>query len=399
MPGSIQQNRRTGRRRGPSRWLFFGLALVVVLFCAGYGLSVFAVRASRSLLPGNEVRAPGPLAALPGFALASDEPVGRINVLVMGIDHRPGKGNEYLPPTPNGATDPGRSDSIAVVSLDPATRSAALLNIPRDLWLEVPDGRGGWSMDRINEPFHTGEVGKLPGGGGALAAQAITHNFGIPIDYWVDVDFNEFISLFDALGGIDINVPTELTATVLPKSDTGAYDYTYFPGSQHLNGELALGYARFRLDADGDFGRIKRQQAVVLAARAKAVSLGWMDHPLDLWQKYSATVSTNIPAYKVPGLALLARQIQPEAITTRSLGDPAAVREAVLPVTGADVLFPVPSTVARIVGETFGDSTFSAATLAQLQREYPEAGSPAARPIAPSLGPASRGTGPAGSAP
>jgi LCP family protein required for cell wall assembly len=393
MAEHLKQGRRSARRRGPGRWLYLGLALILILFCAGYGISVLTVRASRTLLPGNQVRAPGPLAGLPGLAPASEEPLGRINVLVMGIDRRPGKGNEYLPPTPNGPTDPGRSDSIAVVSIDPVSKSAALLNIPRDLWLEVPDGRGGWSMDRINEPYHTGEINKLPGGGGALAAQAITHNFGIPIDYWVDVDFNGFTALFDALGGIDINVPAELTATVLPRGDTGAYDYTYFPGSQHLSGELALGYARFRLDADGDFGRIRRQQAVVLAAREKALSLGWVDHPLDLWQKYSATVSTNVPVYKVPGLALLARQIQPEGITARSLGDPEAVQEAVIPITGADVLFPVPSVMAKIVGETFGDSSYSAKTLAQLQREYPSAGNPG-RPSVQFAGSGSAGSAP-----
>src|SRR6266700_2485004 len=301
--------RARGRRAPGRRWFYFGLIITVLFFGAGYGVSVLAVRSSRSFLPGNEVRAPGPLAELPGLAPSIDEPVGKIYVLVMGVDHRPGKSDEYRPAVPGAPEDPGRSDSMAVVEIDPATKTAGILGIPRDLWLEVPDGRGGWTMDRINEPYHTGEIKKLPGGGGALAAQAITHNFGIPIDYWVDIDFNEFITLFDSVGGVDIDVPSALTATVLPKGNTGAYEYAYFPGPQHLNGELALAYARFRLDAEGDFGRMKRQQAVAIAARQKALALGWVDHPLDVWQKYSATVSTNVPAYKLPGLALLVKQL------------------------------------------------------------------------------------------
>ena len=354
--------------------MFLGLLAVVSLFCAGYAISVFAVRSSHTLLPGNEVRAPRPLAQFPGLAPPVDEPAGKIYILVMGIDHRPGKSDEYQPQRPGAPEDPGRSDSMAVVGIDPATKTASLLGIPRDLWLEVPDGRGGWTMDRINEPFHTGEVDRLPGGGGALAAQAITHNLGIPIDYWVDVDFDGFISLFDALGGINIDVPSSLTATVLPGTDTGAYEYTYFPGPQHLTGELALAYARFRLDSEGDFGRMKRQQSVVLAAREKALSLGWVDHPLDIWQKYHATVSTNIPALKLAGLALLARQIRADGISTHSVGDASAVREVVIPSTGAAVLYPIPEAVSRIVGETFGDPSLSASTLTQLQRLFPSAG-------------------------
>jgi LCP family protein required for cell wall assembly len=233
-------------------------------------------------------------------------------------------------------------------------------------------------MDRINEPYHTGEILKLPGGGGALAAQAVSHNLGIRVDYYVDFDFNGFIKLVDALGGVDLDVPSPLIATVYPGADTGAYEYAFYPGSQHMNGELALAYSRFRLNADGDFGRIKRQQAVGLAARQKALSLGWIDHPIDVWQQYSAATDTNIPAYLLPGLALLTKQINPESITTRSLGETNAVQEAIIPGTGADVLYPVPSVVSRIVADTFGDPSLGAATLARLEKLYPGSGTPSA---------------------
>jgi polyisoprenyl-teichoic acid--peptidoglycan teichoic acid transferase len=357
------------RRRGGHGRIWFGALVLLILMGSGYTGFVLALKFSPEMLPGNEIRAPQALAGIPG--LDSTVPTERINVLVMGIDHRPGKPDEYRPRTANAPTDPGRSDTMAVISINPQTKTAGVLSIPRDLWLEVPDGHGGWNMDRINEPFHSGEVSKVAGGGGALASEAIKRNFGIPIDYYVDIDFNGFMALVDGVGGIDIEIPSALTATVLPKNDSGAYEYRFFPGMQHLNGELALAYSRFRLNEEGDFGRIKRQQEVALAARQRILSLGWVDHPLDVWARYNGTLQTNIPAYKLPGLALLIKQIQPANVTARSLGEPGAYREAVIPETGAQVLFPNPDQVARIIDETFADSQYSDFTLAQLQRLYP----------------------------
>jgi polyisoprenyl-teichoic acid--peptidoglycan teichoic acid transferase len=359
-----------GPPRRSHRWVWAALIVLPLLVATGYGAFVLLIRISPQMLPGNEIKAPDQLSDLPGLAPA-EVPTERINILVMGIDHRPGKPDEYGPKLPSAPTDPGRSDTMAVVSINPQAKSISVLNIPRDFWLEVPDGRGGWGMDRINEPYHTGEIRRLPGGGGLLAAQAITHNFGIPIDYYVDVDFNGFMALTDALGGIDVEVPNSLTATVLPRANTGAYEYTFFPGRQHLNGELALAYSRFRLNDQGDLGRIKRQQAVALAARQRLQSLGWIDHPLDVWQRYSNTLQTNIPALKLPGLALLAKQIPTENVTARSVGEPGTYREAVIPGSGADVLFPNPDAVARIVSEAFPGTDYGAVALAQLQREFP----------------------------
>jgi polyisoprenyl-teichoic acid--peptidoglycan teichoic acid transferase len=376
MPGIPAPSGRGARRLAPLR-LVIALLLITALFGAAYAASSFAIRSSRTVLPGNELRAPGALSSLPGMSPDITTPTSRITILVLGVDRRPGRPDKYKPFAPWGVTtDPGRSDTMALVSIDPATKSASVLSIPRDLWLEEPDGKGGWSMDRINEPYHTGESLKLPGGGGALAAQAVSHNLGIHIDYYVDFDFNGFMKLIDDLGGVDLDVPSTLTATVYPSADTGAYEYTFYPGTQHMNGELALAYSRFRLNADGDFGRIQRQQAVGLAARQKALSLGWIDHPLEVWQEYSAAVDTNIPPYLLPGLALLTKQINPASITTHSLGENDAVREVVIPESGADVLYPIPSVVAKIVADTFRDPSLGVATLARLQKLYPLFGGP-----------------------
>ena len=267
----------------------------------------------------------------------------------------------------------------------------------------MPDGHGGWTIDRINEAYHTGEADKLPGGGGATAAAAVTHNFGIPIDHFVALDFAGFTSLIDALGGIDLDVPKTLTATVLPRGDTGGYEYTFFAGRQHLNGELALAYSRFRLDAEGDFGRIKRQQSVVLAAQQRALSLGWVDQPLSVWNKYHSAVRTDIPSYQLPGFALLAKQMEGHGVAARSLGEAGATTETIIPGSGADVLLPNPDVIARIVAEAFDSPSLGAVTLARLRAIYPSvpgetAGASPVQRALPSV-PASSGTfaaGPAG---
>lgn len=360
------------RRLGslPRRRLLIVIALV--LAGLGYGSLAAGLRLSSALLPGNAVRLPGPAASLPGLTAPTTPPGRRTNFLILGVDHRNGVPNTSTEPGQANAPDYGRSDTMAVLSVDPASKTAVLLSIPRDLWLEVPNGRGGWTLDRINEAFYTGEADHLPGGGGQAAADAVTHNFGIPIDYYVVIDFKGFIGLVDALGGIDLNVPQTITATILPKNNSGGYEYTFFAGEQHLNGELALGYARFRYDPQGDLGRILRQQAVAVAARDKALSLGWLSvtRAPSLWDRYNATVDTNLPAYKVPGYALLAKQIEDNGIGRHSLGEPGATREVILP-SGADVLLPDPSIVARIIGDAFDDTHLRDITMQRLSLIYP----------------------------
>lgn len=371
LPGPAADVRRKRRRR-----IVFA-AILLLLGVSGYAGASIAIQLSSKALPGNAFHLPGPLKRLPYLAAPAPKAGHRINILVMGIDQRPHQpANPSTPFTPS-ASDPGNTDTMAVVSIDPASKSATILSIPRDLWLEIPDGRGGWTLNRINAAFPTGVADNLPGGGPASAEAAVTYNFGIPITYYVVIDFKGFMKLIDALGGIDLTVPTTITSTVLPEADTGGYEFTFFAGREHLDGELALAYARFRNDPQGDLGRIQRQQQVALAARQKALSLGWLGHALQLWSRYNTAVQTNIPGWQIPGMALLAKQIESLGIKTRSLGEPGATSEVILP-SGADVLFPDPSIAARIVGDALDNTTLRDETYARLTRIYPPPGAPTA---------------------
>ncbi len=188
-----------------------------------------------------------------------ETPVGstRMNILVMGIDRRPGE--PFI----------SRTDSIMIISINPQTQKISILSVPRDLYVVIP-GRG---RDRINTAFVYGSTGNNPAGGAELAMQTVSYNLGVPIDHYILVDFGAVIKGIDALGGIDVYVPYEIYDPLFPDMNYG-YDPLYIPaGQHHFDGTMALKYARTR-HADNDFFRARRQQQVLLAARSKALSLG-----------------------------------------------------------------------------------------------------------------------------
>ena len=113
-----------------------------------------------------------------------------------------------------------------------------------------------------------------PGGGAGLVKDTIEHNFNIPIDYYVLLNFNNFIELIDELGGIDIDVPEYAYDPAYNDcNDCYYYPVEFLEGPEHMVGERALAYARIRA-SDNDFKRIERQQLVVKATARKAADLG-----------------------------------------------------------------------------------------------------------------------------
>lgn len=344
------------------------LLLLAVLAGAGYGVLASVIHWSPALPRGIGPPLPDTVAQLPNLVLPHPATGSRINILIMGIDRRPGlvQGDRPIPTSTD--SDPGETDTLAVLSIDPTAKTATVLSIPRDLWLEVPDGSGGWTTGRINTAYYVGAARHLSGGGPGAAMAAVSHNLGIPIDHYLLLDFSGFMDLIDAVGGIDLAVPNTITATVLPKANDGGYEYTFLAGSQHLNGELALAYARFRFDQQGDLGRVKRQQQVGLAVRQRLLSLGWLTQAPALFSKYHAAFDTDLPAYAVPGYALLANQVRSQAIQTRSLGEAGATTGATL-LSGAEVLLPNPEVMAAIIGQSFDDPNIEATALAHLRED------------------------------
>jgi LCP family protein required for cell wall assembly len=221
---------------------------------------------------------------------------GRINLLLLGIDRRGGTGWAY------------RTDTIMVVTLDPDTRAAGILSIPRDLQLEIP----GYGQDRINTANVYGSLQGDPDGGPALLESTIEGNFGIPIDGYLMVDFQAFKTIVDTLGGIELEVPQRLHDTRYPDPKPGdpfAYKTIHFePGLQHMNGSQALEYARSRMSTS-DFDRAKRQQLVLLAIRKRALS----PSAIPRWPKLATaaidSIRTDQSVNELLALALLAARV------------------------------------------------------------------------------------------
>lgn len=226
----------------------------------------------------------------------------RFTLLVMGLDLRPGD-----------SARAANTDSILVMSIDPTRNSIGILSIPRDLVIPVP---GQPDMQRINSLYTLGELAK-PGGGPQLVMQTIQYNFGIPVDNYLIVSFQVLIDAVDMIGGIDIQVPEAINDPEYPDMNYG-YDPLYIPaGLIHMDGALALKYARTRHE-DSDYGRADRQQQVILAIRKKILSGDQltklaMQAP-DLWTKLSQGVLTDLAFDRALSLGWYAKDIPAEKI-------------------------------------------------------------------------------------
>jgi len=322
-----------------------GAAVVVLAAVASYLALIIVTRVDALFLPGNEIQLGG-LGGLPGVdsggAGEGDLREGRINILVMGLDRRPREGEA-----------PARTDTLFVLTIDPHRKTAGILGIPRDLWVEIPGKDGGTFEERINSAYVIGSVNNYDGGGPGLAMEVVEDTLDIPIHHYVVVDFEGFVEVIDGLGGIDVEVAEEIddpyySWTELP----GDYDPQYFePGVQHMDGLTALAYARIRRSSD-DLDRIQRQQRVMFAVMDKALSLNVLANAVDLWGEYKGAVDTDFNDLQIPGLAALAAQIPPDRVSALSLG-PATV--AYITPEGAAVLLTDDEGVQRLVQALFSD--------------------------------------------
>jgi len=226
----------------------------------------------------------------------------RITILIIGLDYR-----DYL------ANDgPPRSDTMIVLTIDPLTKTAGMLSIPRDMWVNIP----GFQYGRINMAYFYGEGSKLPGGGPELARKTVEQFIGVPIQYYAQVDFNTFVDFIDMIGGIDIDNQENLRLDPVG-SGKDKIKLTCC-GIRHLNGEKTLAYVRFRKDKEGDVARSQRQQKVILAIRNKVLSPEnfpvLVGKAQKLFDKLSSGIRTNMPFDVALRLGVLAKDIPVESI-------------------------------------------------------------------------------------
>lgn len=231
----------------------------------------------------------------------------RINMLLLGIDQRCDE------------EGPTRTDTMMVLTIDPVGLSAAVLSLPRDLWVNIPS----FGVDKINQANFLGELYDYPGGGPALAVETVEATLGVKIDYYTTVNFDAFVQLVDEIGGISITVPEAIEDDTYPDNCYG-YDPFYIKAGQHqLDGQTALKYARTRATFGGDVDRAARQQQVMLAVQDKIFSLNMAPQLLtkapELWRIFQDNVETNLSLNEAIQLAMLAQDIPRENIRTEVL--------------------------------------------------------------------------------
>jgi len=270
------------QRRRPTWWLFFVITFVVIPVVAlSYQLGIVS-----AAIGANDPRVDRPATV----------PTNGYTILLVGVDDRGDSGAGGI-----------RSDTLILARINPNTGAVGLLSIPRDTRVEVR-GRG---TSKINAAYaygylHTQDLYadnvSQQEAGMALAAETVEWftnmaALGVRIDYTMQINFEGFAQLIDALGGLDIDVPSAVVDEKYPTADYGTMRIAFDPGLQHMDGTRALIYARTR-HADSDFGRNMRQQLVISALVARMGQLGVMDVGrlfLEAPQILAGTLKTTIP--------------------------------------------------------------------------------------------------------
>ena len=188
---------------------------------------------------------------------------GKINILLLGRD----------------AQNPiysGNTDSITILSIDKKTKKVAILSIPRDSKVDIP----GHGMDKINAAYGDGGIN--------LTTKTVENFLNIHIDYYVVIDFEEFKSIVDTLGGINVNVEPQIAAyrPELGKS-----------GLEKLNGDQTLLYARFRQDSEGDIGRVHRHQKIIGEIVRESLEPSNLPKLPSILNQLRENTHTNVPIY------------------------------------------------------------------------------------------------------
>jgi polyisoprenyl-teichoic acid--peptidoglycan teichoic acid transferase len=281
-----------------------------------------------------------PVTAVPTAMPPAEVPKNAINILLLGSDQR----------SPTGGW---RTDVMIVVSINPDGPSAAMLSIPRDLYVWVPD----WGMAKINTADTHGHNVGYEGGGPGLLKQVLLYNLGIPVHYYARVDFDGFIRIIDTLGGIDLPVPCAMTDWRLksPELDINLEEnwelFTVDERVHHMDGDMALWYVRSRIHSH-DFDRSRRQQQMLRAMMTKAMNLNMIPQLPQLWSDFSTTVETDLKLGEMLQLAALAPRLDLNKIKSRFVaGD--AVMSWTTPDTNAYVLLPQPERIQELVADVF----------------------------------------------
>ncbi len=240
------------------------------------------------------------------------------------------------------------ADTMILVSYKPSTKQVAMMSIPRDMWVKY-----NGSFMKVNAVNAYAERAKK-GSGGAETAKFFSNLLKTDINYYATVDFDGFEKVIDEFGGVDVDVERELLDYQYPirgKEDIYPIENRFEvldikPGMQHMNGELALKYARSRhaMGVEGsDFARSRRQQKVMVALKEKIMTAGTLFNPTrinSLLTAYNEHVTTNLQAWEMLRGATIAKDIDTTKVISRSLTNGSNALLYADSLNGAYVLLP-----------------------------------------------------------
>ncbi|XKH51151.1 LCP family protein [Chryseomicrobium palamuruense] len=229
MEQSRSELRGRKKRRSPFKRIF---AFIFILFIGLVGYGIFTYWQGTQIADGEANSEPFDGSAYDG---------GRMNVLLLGVDSR--------------GEEKSRTDTMMVASWDPESNDVRLISLMRDIYAEIP----GYQSYKLNTAYYLG--------GADLTRQTIEGMFGIPLHHYALIDFTSFETMVDILApnGIEIDVEKDMSEEIGVELKQGVHQ---------LNGQELLGYARFRKDEEGDFGRVRRQQVVIEALSNEVTSVG-----------------------------------------------------------------------------------------------------------------------------
>ena len=267
---------------------------------------------------------PSPVgSAVPNVPIAPWDGKERLNVLLIGADEQGGGHN---------------TDTLIVVSIDPVTKKVAMFSLPRDtVDVPIPPGpaRRVWGRNysgKINSFFANNRkrADLWPGNDRTRGYNAlktvIGELYGLDIKYFVEVNFEGFAKVVDAVGGVTINVQIPVSDDRFP-GQSGQLMRLYIPtGIQHMTGPQALRYARSR-HSSTDFDRGQRQQRVLLSLREQADPQALIPRLPDLIAALKKTVRTDVPLDQMDELLGLASQVDTKNIRSYVFAPPLYSRD------------------------------------------------------------------------
>ncbi len=260
----------------------------------------------------------------------------RINILLLGIGG-------------NGHEGPLLADTVLLASYKPSTRQLALVSLPRDLQVPIP----GIGLNKINAAYALSEAAAA-GQGGPVTSQVAANVLGVPIHYYLRLDFTGFVTLIDQIGGVTVQVAAPIDDEFYPipgqenAPDPERFEHLVIPaGTRTFDGALALKYVRSRKGRGiegSDFARSRRQMQVLLAIRDRVLSFDTLLHPGRVSSLISAVrehLDTNLQPWELLRLQSFSRSVNLDDVRSVVLDDgPSGALVAGTSPGGAYVLLP-----------------------------------------------------------